>query len=311
MPTTTGAFAEKAEMLANRCAKNLRKLRRPTVGTEDAFRIYDRDIPELPFVIDVYAARLHVSEFARPGTPEGDDHAEWLDACLSATARSLQVGPERIFVKVRDRQRGSTQYGRFGTAGARFEVREGAARLWVNLGDYLDTGLFLDHKPLRLRVGGLARGLRVLNLFAYTGAFSVHAALGGAASTVTVDWSNTYLDWAEENFSLNSLSGNHRFVRDDVGAFLADDRGEYDVIVVDPPTFSNRTGASVFDVQRDHDALVRACLRRLAPNGKLFFSTNFRRFKPGSSLAPFRETSAETVPPDFRDRRIHRSFAYP
>jgi len=193
-------------------------------------------------------------------------------------------------------------------------VREGRARLLVNLFDYLDTGLFLDHRPVRLRIGREAAGKRVLNLFAYTGAASVHAAVGGAASTTSVDLSGTYLEWAGRNLALNGAAGRaHQLVQADAMAWLLADRGQYDLVFCDPPTFSNSARAEDFDTQRDHVRLLRACVARLAPDGLLLFSNNYRRFRlDEAAVAEFAtcvEISAKTIDPDFeRNPRIHRCW---
>jgi 23S rRNA (guanine2445-N2)-methyltransferase / 23S rRNA (guanine2069-N7)-methyltransferase len=219
-----------------------------------------------------------------------------------------------VAIKTRQRGKGGSKYGRMDDRSEAFVVREGAARLEVNLFDYLDTGLFLDHRPLRLRLANEARGLRVLNLFAYTGSASVQAAVGGAASTTTVDLSGTYLDWAARNFAHNGLSGaQHRFVQADALAFIEADRGQYERIFCDPPTFSNSARADDFDVQKDHVRLLRAAVARLAPGGVLWFSNNYRRFKlDEAAIAEFaecRDISPSTIGADFeRNPRIHRAW---
>jgi 23S rRNA G2069 N7-methylase RlmK/C1962 C5-methylase RlmI len=314
--------AEQAEMLSNRISKNLRVLdrafRREAVTCK---RVYDHDIPEIPLVIDAIhdesgVAYLHLAEYARPHDRSPDEHDEWLDALTGAAAATLRVAEEHTFLKRRERKRRAAQYERFsrvGEASVTPIVVEAGRRFELNLSDYLDMGLFLDHRTTRGLIGARASGKRVLNLYAYTGSFSVYAATAGASHVTTVDWSNTYLEWATRNFKLNGLdpaSRNYRFMRADAMSWLesADSDVRFDVIVVDPPTFSNRTDRDTFDVQRDHERLVTLCLERLAPQGNIMFSTNFRRFRPGAVLSDFREISAETVPPDFRDRKIHRAF---
>ena len=193
-------------------------------------------------------------------------------------------------------------------------MRENGARLWVNLFDYLDTGLFLDHRPLRRRMAKEARGKRFLNLFCYTGVASVQAAVAGAASTTSVDLSATYLQWCADNLALNGLGGaSHQLVQGDALAWLEAERGRYDVIFCDPPTFSNSARADDFDVQREHVRLLRAACARLAQGGALYFSNNFRRFRlDAEAVAQFadcEEISASTIPPDFeRNGRIHRAW---
>ena len=193
-------------------------------------------------------------------------------------------------------------------------VREGGARLRVNLFDYLDTGLFLDHRPLRLRIAGEARGARFLNLFCYTGAATVHAAVGGAAQTTSVDLSATYLEWLADNLRGNGIGGpRHRIAQADAMAWLRADRGQYDLVFCDPPTFSNSARAGDFDVQRSHVELLRLAVARLAPGGVLYFSNNYRRFRLDgeavSAFAAVEDIGAATIPPDFaRNPRIHRAW---
>jgi 23S rRNA (guanine2445-N2)-methyltransferase / 23S rRNA (guanine2069-N7)-methyltransferase len=216
-------------------------------------------------------------------------------------------------VKTRYRAKGGSKYGRFDERGEFLVVQEGGLRLRVNLFDYLDTGLFLDHRPVRARIRDSARGLRFLNLFCYTATASVHAAAGGAFTTTSVDLSATYLEWAARNFTLNGLGGErHQLVQADVLEWLRHERGEYDLVFVDPPTFSNSKRAEDFDVQRDHAELLRLCAECLAPGGLVIFSNNARRFMPDPALAThfaIRDISASTIPFDFeRNPRIHRCY---
>jgi len=220
---------------------------------------------------------------------------------------------ERIALKQRYRGKGGEKYGRLDARGEFLEVEEGGLRFLVNLWDYLDTGLFLDHRPLRARVRELARGARFLNLFCYTGAVSVYAAAGGARSTTSIDLSPTYLEWASRNFMLNGFRGEaHRLVQSDALEFLQTDRGLYELIFVDPPTFSNSKRAEDFDVQRDHVRLLRLAAEHLAPGGLILFSNNYRRFRiDADALAELelRDISASTVPFDFaRDPKIHHAW---
>jgi 23S rRNA (guanine2445-N2)-methyltransferase / 23S rRNA (guanine2069-N7)-methyltransferase len=219
-----------------------------------------------------------------------------------------------VFLKQRRRQRAGAQYERQNQKGRMRQVHEGGHRFLVNLSDYLDTGLFLDHRRLRAMIQAEAQGKRFLNLFAYTGSATVYAAAGGARSSTSVDLSNTYLDWAAENFALNKVkTAQHRLVRSDVDEFLAHERQQYDLIFVAPPTFSNSKGAERdFDVQRDHAALLNACARLLAPNGTILFSNHFRKFKmDAAALTGLRvdELTHKTLPLDFaRDKRFHNSW---
>ena len=318
-PAPPAAFAAAATMLENRLRKNAahRQKWARRVGVT-CYRLYERDIPEIPLVIDWYEGRIHVAERARPNTDDMDapTHRDWVTAMTGGIMRALAVAEDRVYVKRRERQRGTQQYTHLAQTGERIEVKEGQARLWVNLRDYLDTGLFLDHRPLRMRVGAEASGKRVLNLFCYTAAFSVHAALGGAEATTSVDLSPTYIDWARDNFRLNGMDlVKNRLVRADILRWLQDpvvSADRYDLIVVDPPTFSNSARMEgVFDVQRDHGDLLWRLGAMLSPTGCLYFSTNFQRFRlDEGSLSGLvaADITAETVPEDFREQRIHRAW---
>jgi 23S rRNA (guanine2445-N2)-methyltransferase / 23S rRNA (guanine2069-N7)-methyltransferase len=288
------------------------------IGT-DAFRIYDRDIPEIPLVIDWYAGWLHAAEYERPHERTEIEHDVWLDRMIEAAAGELGVAHDRTFLKVRRRQREGGQYEKVDGRQALLQVREGGLSFEVNLSDYLDTGLFLDHRLTRAMVREETAGKRMLNLFSYTGSFSVHAAAGGATETVSVDLSNTYLDWTRTNLSLNGFkdAGRHRIVRDDARAFLEHRarRGEplFDLVVADPPTFSRSARSELpWDVERDHAELLALVARNLSPGGIVYFSTNFRRFHLAEqSLAAdfsFREITNRTIPEDFRNERIHRAW---
>jgi len=285
----------------------------------DAFRVYDRDIPEIPLVIDWYAGWLHAAEYDRPHERSEAEHEVWLDRMVEAAAAELGVAPARVFLKLRRRQRGGEQYEKVDAREALLDVTEAGLRFRVNLSDYVDTGLFLDHRTTRALVGAEATGKRFANLFCYTGAFSVHAAAGGAAETTSVDLSNTYLDWTRTNLALNGFkdAGRHRTVRDDARAFLEHRarRGEapFDLVVADPPTFSRSARSETdWDVQRDHAALLELVARNLVPGGIVYFSTNFRRFHLAAAdlepLYTLREITQRTIPEDFRNQRIHRAW---
>jgi len=257
---------------------------------------------------------LHVQEYEAPATiPEADVRRRFGEL-LNALREVFALPREQVVVKTRSRGKGGSKYGQFDQRGEFFAVREGAAKLRVNLFDYLDTGLFLDHRLLRLRIAREAKGKRFLNLFAYTGTASVHAAVGGAHATTSVDLSGTYLDWAAENLALNGIGGGkHRLVQADAMTWLENELAEYDLIFCDPPTFSNSKRADDFDTQRDHVRLLRACVARLAPGGLLLFSNNYRRFKfddaAVSEFAQAKEISRQTIDVDFeRNPRIHRAW---
>ncbi|MBV1775004.1 class I SAM-dependent methyltransferase [Burkholderiaceae bacterium DAT-1] len=280
------------------------------------FRIYDRDVLQYPVAIDLYGDRVHVAEFETGWQQTDEEHAAWAADVRAVITDVLGHEPADFAFKMRRRQRGESQYEKTGETGNDFVVEENGRRFWVNLHAYLDTGLFLDHRNTRKRVGEEAAGKRVLNLFSYTGSFSVYAATGGADETVTVDLSNTYLDWAKRNFELNGMAeAKHTRVRADVFRYLADAVRTYerfDLIVMDPPSFSNSAKMQdILDVQRDHVKLVNQCLEILSPGGVLYFSNNLRGFKLDDKLVPkCKDISAQSVPDDFRNRKIHQCFRF-
>ena len=314
-----GAKAQKqAEQFANRLRKTARHLRRWPGRGITCYRLYDRDIPEVPLAIDVYEDNLHIAEYDRPHERTAAQHADWLELLAGQAGEVLGIERENIFLKRRQRQRGTSQYGKFSGSGRVCTVHEGGLKFEVNLSDYLDVGLFLDHRQTRQMVREESQGQgqekHMLNLFSYTGSFSVYAAAGGASVT-TVDMSKTYLDWSGRNMSANGFSGDrHRFVRSDAMDFLRRHApGEhFDLAVIDPPTFSNtKSTAEDFDIQRDYANLLNAAAKLMAPGGVIYFSTNFRRFKLHPSALTgleVQEITAQTIPDDFRNKRIHRCW---
>ena len=313
-------LSDGAKMVANRIRKNLDKLKRWRQQDGIAcFRGYDADIPEYACAVDVYTAVddrtwLHVQEYAAPADIPEAVARKRLNELLSAVREVFAVARERVALKTRSTGKGGSKYGSLDRRGEFLTVEEGAARLKVNLFDHLDTGLFLDHRPLRARMALEARGKRFLNLFCYTGAATVQAAVQGAAQTTSVDLSATYLEWLADNLRENSVGGTrHRIVQADALRWIESDRGEYDVVFCDPPTFSNSKRADDFDVQRDHARMLRAIVARLAPGGVLYFSNNFRRFRLDeaaiSEFATVEDIGPSTIPPDFaRNPRIHRAW---
>lgn len=301
----------------NRLRKNLKHwgkwARRSGI---QCYRLYDRDVPEFPLIVDLYGERVHLQEVDTGWQMDEAAYQSWLNAVRQSVADVLALPLDAVSLKQRRRQKGLEQYEKTGREGVDFVVEEGGHRFIVNLDEYLDTGLFLDHRNTRRMVEQEAAGKRVLNLFAYTGSFSVYAAAGGASEVVTVDLSNTYQDWTRRNLLENGFDGpRYEMVRADVFRYLdeAVERGErFDLIIMDPPTFSNSAKMQgILDVQRDHPVLVRQCLRLLTPGGVLYFSNNLRTFKLDESLAgecELREISAQTVPDDFRNKRIHRCW---
>ena len=308
-----------AAMFANRIQKNLRLLGRWARRNQvSCYRLYDADMPEYALAIDLYQTDqtwLHVQEYAAPATIEQDKARARLDEALAQLPALLTVPPERVIFKRRQKQRGTAQYERLAEAGNFLEVREQGLKFRVNLRDYLDTGLFLDHRLTRALLRDRAAGHEMLNLFAYTGSGSVYAAAGGARGTTSIDMSATYCAWARQNLALNGFGlPRHEVIQADCLEWLAQPpHRRYGMIFLDPPTFSNsKRMAGTLDIQRDHVSLIEQCLKWLAPVGTLFFSTNLRRFKlDGESLKDLEITdlSRETLPEDFkRDARIHQCF---
>jgi len=311
------------QMFANRLRKNLR-----TIGkwarhqAIDCYRLYDADIPEYALAVDLYQGDslwVHCQEYAAPRSVDPALAARRLDHAMAVIRDVLAIPQEHLFLKVRQRQKGSSQYQKLSHQGSFHEVREGPCRLLVNFSDYLDTGLFLDHRLTRALAARLARGRRFLNLFAYTGSASVHAALGGAAATTTVDMSHTYLDWARRNLELNGIVGpRHRLIQADCLEWLeknsrAAPSHPYGVIFLDPPTFSSsKRMRTTFDVQRDHPKLIRQALRLLEADGTLIFSNNFRRFRMDREILErftVEDITSRTLPRDFaRNPRIHNCW---
>lgn len=304
-------------MFENRLRKNLKHLekwaRRESVS---CFRVYDADIPEFPLAVDQYGGFLHVAEYKRKHNLDEAEYQQWLSQCVQILSEVFLITPDRIFLKSRQPQKGKQQYQKTATERHELVVEENGLSFLVNLSDYLDTGLFLDHRNTRKMVHQLAKDKHVLNLFAYTGSFTVYAAAGGAASTTTVDLSNTYLSWAQRNLALNKLAApQHQFIRADVKAWLRDApiTTLYELVVLDPPTFSNSKSmkSDILDTQRDHPALINGCLKRMQTGGILFFSTNYRQFQLASDQidsSSIRDISKQTIPEDFRNKKIHYCF---
>ncbi len=332
------AFSDSPDVsaFANRLRKNLAYRRKwARKRGVSCFRVYDRDVPQFPFAIDWFEtvgprseAHLHVQEIDTGWRMSDEDYKAWLAAVCDAACAVCAVPAAQLHLKRRERQRGVAQYEKADAAAAEvFLVEEAGNRFEINLDSYLDTGLFLDHRPMRARVAETialrakaGTGTRFLNLFAYTGSFTVYAARAGSSRSSTIDLSNTYQAWTARNFTLNGMDSiRHVLVRADVLAWLADAvaAGErYDVIVLDPPSFSNsKKMQGVLDVQRDHVRLVSQCLDLLADGGELFFSTNLRSFSIDPELerrfAP-REITRLTVPEDFKrpGKPPHRAWHF-
>ncbi|MDR1248100.1 MAG: class I SAM-dependent methyltransferase, partial [Treponema sp.] len=313
--------AAQAEMLGNRLEKRFRHLRKwaRRIGA-GAYRLYDRDIPEIPLVLDLYgdAESLAIAGalYRRPYEKEAAEESRWLAAMGEAISRSLGIPAGSIFLKERGRQRGKAQYAKIRSRGKFMEVTEGNLRFRINLSDYLDTGLFLDQRKTRALVRELSPGKRVLNLFCYTASFSVYAAAAGAQSVDSVDMSNTYLDWAKTNFALNNLEAlpvspealagkaplpRCRLIRGDALRFIETAGSlRWDLIILDPPAFSNSkkmTGA--LDLKRDHRSILGRCLKLLSPAGRLIFSANAKGF--ALNPADFPGITTEDITEKIRD----------
>jgi len=307
-----------AEMLANRLRKNEQRLRsKLTQAGVTCYRLYDADLPEYAAAIDVYEQFAHVQEYAAPKTIDEQVAAARFRDILVVASDVLGLPRERVFAKVRRKQKGASQYTRREQTGAFHAVHEGGHTFLVNFEDYLDTGLFLDHRLVRRLIGELAAEQHVLNLFCYTGTATVYAAKGGARSTTSVDLSNTYLEWAERNFAANTMRGErHRLLRADCREVLREQQASeqrYGLIFLDPPTFSNSASMQgTLDVQRDHGELLRAATELLTPKGVLIFSNNFRRFRMQADVLPehaIEDITAATLPFDFaRSPRIHQCW---
>ncbi len=277
------------------------------------YRFYDHDLPEFPFAIDWYNGVVHAAEYKRRHGMEDAEHEVWLQSCKEVLAAVLEISPDNIFMKIRQRKAGRQgQYEKFDEQKVERIVPENGLSFIINLTDYLDTGLFLDHRITRGMVREEAKGMNVLNLFCYTGSFSVYAAAGGAATVTSVDLSKTYLNWAKRNMQYNKLykDTQHDFIHGDVMEWLnympAD---AYDIIVCDPPTFSNsKRMEDNFDVQRDHVALLKKLLKGCTETGKIYFSNNYKDFVLDRDSIPatiVKDITGQTTPFDFQGK-LHR-----
>ena len=293
----------------NRLGKNLKhQLKWAKRQNIEAWRIYDKDIPQYPFAIDVYGEHIHLQEYDTGWLMHPDDYQKWLDDVCEAVQFVTGFEGHNIHLKQRSRQKGTAQYEKTGALGEDFIVYEHGRQFWVNLDKYLDTGLFLDHRNTRYKVGNMAAGKRFLNLFSYTGSFTVYAATGGAI--------NTYLDWAKRNFQLNNMDLNqHQIVRADVFQYLQDaakQNKQFDLIVLDPPSFSNsKKMLDILDIQRDQAKLIDGAMNVLASDGLLYFSNNLRTFTLNDEIAAryvVKNISKQSVPEDFRNKKIHQCW---
>jgi 23S rRNA (cytosine1962-C5)-methyltransferase len=311
---------DKLLMFRNRLQKVYRHIGKQAARQGiSCFRIYDHDLPEAPFIIERYGDRLYVSEYKRRHGLDDEAHAEWLQGCLGVMKEVTGVPVEEIYIKLRQRKEGRQgQYQKLDERRSEFVVEEGGLSFIVNLSDYLDTGLFLDHRITRSLVRERAEGKAVLNLFCYTGSFSVYALAGGAGTVHSVDLSKTYLAWTERNVALNfpDAGSRHEAIHADAVRFLREAPAEsYDLIVLDPPTFSNsKRMDDILDVQRDHVVMINDSLRLLRPGGALYFSTNYTRFELNSALvngaSVMRDLTRATTPFDFAGKLNRYCFYF-
>lgn len=300
-------------IILNRLRKNQKRLKSylKQIKTE-AYRLYDKDIPEYPYIVDLYGMNAVIYEKGKR-QQEGDFeqlrklHQSDIESALKT------IHPDwNLIWKVRESKKGLNQYEKIAKQNKFIQVKEGSLDFYVNLYDYLDTGLFLDHRPLRQKLLKIAKTKKVLNLFCYTGSLSVAAAKGGG-STTSVDLSNTYLNWAKDNFNLNSIDwAEHDFIQADVFQWLESHQDLYDIIIIDPPSFSNsKRMEDTLDIQRDHVQLLLALFPLLKENGVIYFSNNLRDFKLDQSLHgkfAIKNITKESIPPDFKDQKIHHAF---
>jgi 23S rRNA (guanine2445-N2)-methyltransferase / 23S rRNA (guanine2069-N7)-methyltransferase len=305
-----------AEDFANRLLKNIKRLEKwAERESVQCYRLYDADLPEYNVAIDRYNDYLIIQEYKAPKEIDAQKVRRRFLDIVSTTRYLLDLRDEQLIIKVRERQKGRQQYEKLDSKKQRLVVQEGQAKIIVNLQDYLDTGLFLDHRPTRLRIGKMAEGKDFLNLFCYTATASVHAALGGAKSTTSVDMSNTYLNWGQENFAENSIKGKHEFIQQDCIKWLQHAHEMYDLIFIDPPTFSNsKRMTDIFDVQDDHVALLTSASERVNPNGEIIFSNNKRGFKLDIDAIKalgfyVKDISKASIPEDFKSNdKIHQCW---
>ncbi len=303
------------EPLKNRILKN-NKLLKSFLKQHNitCYRIFDWDMPEFPLCIDVYEKNIHISEYKTKHNIKIDEHETWQYQCIETIKEIFNCSDEHIFLKTRHRQNSTEKYGKVNDEKNKHIVHEHGMQFIVNLSDYLDTGLFLDHRNTRLAAKQQAKDKHVLNLFSYTGAFTVYMACGGAASTTTVDLNTTYLNWAKENMKLNGQQGpQHEYIKTDVKEWIVKGpKKKYDIIILDPPTLSiSEQSKTKFDVQNDHVHLINNCLLHMNEGGILYFSNNYRNFvldKKNITSNNITNITHLSIPQDFRNKKIHQCF---
>jgi 23S rRNA (cytosine1962-C5)-methyltransferase len=303
-------MSDKMVMFENRLTKVFRHLGKQAKRQGiSCYRVYDHDLPEFPFCIECYHDKVYLAEYRRHHGMDEDQHGEWLYECLPVISQVLGIPVDEIYWRQRERKAGRQgQYEKQASEGEFFTVSEAGLSLLVNLTDYLDTGLFLDHRLTRGKVRSESKNKDVLNLFAYTGSFSVYAAAGGARSVTTVDLSKTYLGWAENNMRLNGFGGQAmKYAHADVKQYLDTlPPDSFDLVILDPPTFSNSKRMKDFlDIQRDYPVLLNQVLQALRPGGRVYFSTNFTKFELDRSLiqaTEIKDITKATTPFDFEGK---------
>lgn len=310
-------MSDKFQMFENRLAKVLKHLRK-TARRQGVtcFRLYDRDLPEFPLIIELYEDKVYVAEYQSQHNLDDDAYEQWLQHSLDVIAKVLEVSRDDLYLRTRQRKQDrQSQYEKLDFSKEELIVQEDGLKFKVNLSDYLDSGLFLDHRITRHMVREEARDKKVLNLFCYTGSFSVYAAAGGAATVTSIDLSKTYLQWAEENMRLNGLfdPAKHQYIHADVLQYLDELKlNTYDLVILDPPTFSNSKRMKDFlDIQRDHVALINKVLLATRKDGVIYFSNNLRRFELDEAnieAASIRNITAQTVPFDFQGKLLRHCF---
>jgi len=313
---TEADLERQLEMIANRAKKTFKKLKKKFDKENiEVFRIYDWDIPEIRMVIDWYAGHLVVGEYQREQTESVRD---WLPRMAQSAAQALSVDAENVHLKIRTtgHNESGARYERISKKAQRLTVKERSLKFYVNLDDYIDTGLFSDHRDTRALIQSESADSRFLNLYAYTGAFTCAAVAGGARESSSVDLSNNYLGWAEDNFALNDLpNGPHVFVKSDCLEYIQKMKSQgrkWDLCVLDPPSFSTKHGEQGrFDIRQDHPQLIKSVMTVMEPGGVIYFSTNHQRFEPEFSkfaTSKIEEITEATMPIDYRNKHIHRCW---
>lgn len=310
-------MSDKFQMFENRLAKVLKHLRKTAKRQGiTCFRLYDRDLPEFPLIIELYEDKVYVAEYRSQHGLDDEAYEQWLENSLDVIAKVLEVSRNDLYLRTRQRKQDrQSQYEKLDFSKEELIVQEDGLKFKVNLSDYLDSGLFLDHRITRHMVREEAKDKKVLNLFCYTGSFSVYAAAGGAATVTSIDLSKTYLQWAEDNMRLNGLfdPAKHQYIHADVLQYLDELKlNTYDLVILDPPTFSNSKRMKDFlDIQRDHVELINKVLLATRKDGVIYFSNNLRRFELDEAnikASAIRNITAQTVPFDFQGKLLRHCF---